>query len=174
MFFVEKDGLTIRRATSCDVGILGDWWRDGEVMEHAGFPNGLDIDDEGIAETIRSGNLFIVKVDETPVGEMNYRDKGDGIASIGIKICDPQAQEKGYGTKLLSMFIENLFNIGGFEKIILDTNLKNIRAQKTYEKLGFVKTEVRQGAWRNQLGELQSSVYYELSKENFEVKPDEV
>ena len=35
------------------------------------------------------------------------------------------------------------------------------------EKLGFVKTAVHIDSWRNQVGELQSAVDYELVPENF-------
>ena len=53
-------------------------------------------------------------------------------------------------------------------RIILDTNLKNKRAQHVYEKLGFTKVRVNYGAWEDQLGVLQDSVDYEMTKEQFE------
>jgi len=49
----------------------------------------------------------------------------------------------------------------------LDTNLKNTRAQHVYEKLGFRKVRTRINAWKDQLGELQSAVDYELTAEDF-------
>ena len=55
----------------------------------------------------------------------------------------------------------------GYKKIILDTNLNNTRAQHVYEKLGFKKIRVKNNSWKNQLGELQSSVEYELVEEYF-------
>ena len=68
---------------------------------------------------------------------------------------------------LLSMLIASLFRDLGFEKIIPDTNLKNERAQHVYEQLGFTKLRVNENAWKDQLGEWQSSVDYELYPENF-------
>ena len=68
---------------------------------------------------------------------------------------------------LLRMLIAWLFRDLGFEKIILDTNLKNERAQHVYEQLGFTKLRVNENAWKDQLGEWQSSVDYELYPENF-------
>ena len=68
---------------------------------------------------------------------------GEGVAEIGIKICDFSYQNKGYGNELLHMLITYLFEDGDLnekyrvDKIILDTNLKNVRAQHVYEKLGF-------------------------------------
>lgn len=55
----------------------------------------------------------------------------------------------------------------GYEKVILDTNVKNTRAQHVYEMLGFTKVRVRENDWKNQLGELQSSIDYELVQKDF-------
>lgn len=65
------------------------------------------------------------------------------------------------------MLIHSLFLNYGYKKIILDTNLNNTRAQHVYEKLGFKKIRVRDNSWKNQLGELQSFVDYELVEECF-------
>ena len=65
------------------------------------------------------------------------------------------------------MLIDFLFTKLQYQKIILDTNLKNERAQHVYEQLGFRKVQVRENSWRNQLGELQSSVDYELLPDDF-------
>lgn len=55
----------------------------------------------------------------------------------------------------------------GYEKIILDTNLKNERAQHVYERLGFKKLRVVENSWCDQLGEAQSAVEYEMYKKDF-------
>ena len=95
-----------------------------------------------------------------------YYNLGNNIAEIGVKICDTDYQDKGLGRVVLSMLIHELFSMG-FAKIILDTNLKNVRAQHVYELLGFQKVRVNENSWTNQVGELQSSVDYELVSENF-------
>jgi RimJ/RimL family protein N-acetyltransferase len=97
---------------------------------------------------------------------MNYRNKGSNIAEIGIKICDFDMQNKGYGTLFLKMLITSLF-ANRYKKIILDTNVNNVRAQHVYEKLGFTKLRINHNSWENQLGVLQSSVDYELHKSQF-------
>jgi len=142
-------------------------------MAHAGFPNGLNETPEKIRESLATDNdethrRHIIELNGEPIGEMNYRNKNNEIAEIGIKICDFSEQNKGYGTILLSMFIDALFTYYGYTKIILDTNVNNKRAQRVYgEKLKFHCVGVRENSWRNQLGELQSSVDYELTKENW-------
>lgn len=170
--FINYSNLTIRNATSDDAFNLCKWWNDGKVMAHAGFPNGLGTSEEEIIQQLsgdsdQTHRRLIIEIDGVPSGEMIFRNKGNHIAEIGIKICDFSKQEKGHGKKLLSMLINALFKDLGYTKIILDTNLNNFRAQHVYEKLGFQKLRINADAWKNQLGELQSSIDYELEEKDF-------
>jgi RimJ/RimL family protein N-acetyltransferase len=139
-------------------------------MAHAGYPNGLNTTTEAIQEQINSEDKnrrrLILEIEGKPVGEMSYR-LFDSTAEIGIKICDITYQEKGFGTTALQLLIEYLFMVIKVSKIILDTNLKNTRAQHVYEKIGFNKTAIHNEAWKDQLGQLQSFIDYELVKENY-------
>ncbi|MBN2853215.1 MAG: GNAT family N-acetyltransferase [Clostridia bacterium] len=168
---LQYENLRIRNATEKDAKVLCKWWNDGKVMAHAGFPNGLSVSEESVIRDLLKDDdnhrRLIIELDDIPIGEMNYRNKGNGIAEIGIKICDFSKQDKGYGTKLLSMLIYSLFYDSGYRKIILDTNINNRRASHVYEKLGFRKSGVRIDSWKNQLGELQSSVDYEIDMADF-------
>ncbi len=169
---LTHNNLTIRNATAADCPQLAAWWNDGAVMAHAGFPNGLGTTAEAIAEKISTDTddttrRLVIELDGQLIGETNYRNIGNGCAEIGIKICDFSRQEKGLGRILLSMLISELFRLG-YRKILLDTNLKNTRAQHVYELLGFHKVRVNVDSWKNQLGELQSSVDYELIPEWFQ------
>jgi RimJ/RimL family protein N-acetyltransferase len=140
-------------------------------MAHAGFPNGTGQTPKSIAESILQDTddthrRLIIESDGIVIGEMNYRNKGNAVAEIGIKICDFSKQERGYGRVILSMLIQELFSMG-YKKIILDTNLNNTRAQHVYEMLGFLKVKVNLNSWKNQLGELQSSIDYEICENQF-------
>lgn len=170
--YLKQDNLVIRSATSEDAECLCNWWSDGAVMAHAGFPNGLKTDIIKLQESLEKekDNEFykrlMIEIDYKAVGEMMFRIE-NGTAEIGIKICDFSYQEKGFGTKILNVLISYLFNEKSVEKIVLDTNLRNTRAQNVYEKLGFKKVCIREDSWEDQLGELQSSVDYELFKEDY-------
>lgn len=164
--------FTIRNAVIRDASQLSAWWNDGKIMAHAGFPNGTGQTAEGIAADIakdadETHRRLIIAIDGLPVGEMMYENLGGGTAEIGIKICDASKQDKGFGKIILSMLISSLFHDLGFRKIILDTNTANKRAQHVYERLGFRKVGVRENAWKDQLGQLQSSVDYELVPDDF-------
>lgn len=169
---IKKGGLIIRNATPSDAAQLCSWWRDGRIMAHAGFPKGLSITEEEIVEKLSRDSddkyrRLIIEVDGISVGEMSCHNVGGTTAEIGIKICVADQREKGYGTVFLRMLIEHLFLVRGYERIILDTNVNNNRAQHVYTKLGFREVRVRVNDWKDQLGELQSSIDYELTKDDY-------
>lgn len=166
------DNILIRNAEEEDAEQLCKWWNDGAVMAHAGFPNGLGTTVEKITAQIREESdavcrRHIILLDDTAIGEMVYRNLGDRICEIGIKICESDRQNRGLGKLVLSLFIEGLFSQLGYEKIVLDTDLNNQRAQHVYEQLGFQKVRTRIGSYQDQLGNMRSCVDYELTRRQF-------
>lgn len=166
------NNIIIRNATLDDAKQLSAWWNDGNVMAHAGWPLGTGQTEEMIASKLALDDeinyqRLIIEYNHCPIGEANYRRVDINVVEIGIKICDFSMQNKGLGKIILSMLIESLFNDYGFEKIILDTNLNNKRAQHVYEKLGFQKIRTNMNSWKDQLGQLQSSIDYELVPSHF-------
>jgi len=179
--YIKNENLVIRSASLEDTSRLNTWWNDGKVMEHAGFPNGLgqslhETEKEILAYEGKLSQLCILEVDSVPVGECSVGVIGDGMVEIGIKICDFTYQNQGIGRKLLSMLLTYLFEDEVLnsqykvDKILLDTNLKNVRAQHVYEKLGFTKIRVNKAAWKDQLGEWQDSVDYEMTRQDYETQ----
>ena len=180
---LEQGKLCIKNAEQEDCKQLVSWWNDGAVMAHAGFPNGLGTNEEKVQKQIAADSddtrrHLVIWYDGNRIGEMSYANLGDSLeetgedaienhtADIVIKIFNPTFQEKGLGKIVLSMLIRELFS-RGYTKIVLDTNLKNKRAQHVYERLGFQKVNIRMDAWIDQVGEKQSVVDYELTKEHF-------
>lgn len=162
---LQHGNILLRDATKADAKQLAEWWNNGAVMAHAGFPNGLGTSEEEVAEDIGAGALIIEEAGK-PIGEANYRIVDDKVAEIGIKICVFNCQNRGIGKIVLSMLIRYLFD-NGFYKIVLDTNLENKRAQRVYESLGFRNVRVNIDSWTDQVGKLQSSVEYEVVEKDF-------
>ena len=162
---IKYDSLTIRDAVAADAAQLAAWWNDGAVMAHAGFPNGLDTTVEKVIAGLGNGRL-VLEENERLIGEACYRKVGESIAEIGIKICETDCQNRVLGRIILSMLISWLYE-QGFDKIVLDTNLTNLRAQHVYESLGFRKLRINYDSWTDQLGNKQSAVDYELTEDNF-------
>ena len=177
--YLKNGNLVIRSAEVKDAMQLNAWWNDGAVMAHAGFPNGLGEALEDTIAGIKKNEKYlsqrcIIEIDGVLAGEMSFYLLEENTAEIGIKICETAYQNQGYGSKLIWMLITYLFEDKTLNakfpihRIILDTNLKNERAQHVYEKLGFTKVRVNYGVWEDQLGVLQDSVDYEMTREQFE------
>lgn len=162
---LQYKNLTIRDAVAADAEQLAAWWNDGAVMECVGFPKGLGTTKEKVLSKMHSGQL-ILEENSIPIGEAFYDKVETGVAEIHIKICETNCQNRGLGKVILSMLISWLFE-QGFEKIVLDTNFTNKRAQHVYESLGFRKLRVNIDSWTDQLGNKQSAVDYELAEDNF-------
>lgn len=169
--YIIKNGIILRDAEVKDIKKLSSWWADGKIMEHAGFPNGLKTDELKLYKRIIDQNekklpsnlLIIIELENHElIGEMNYSQKSKHIFEIGIKICDFSKHNKGYGSiavKELIKYLEDKFHA---KKIVLDTNLKNVKAQNFYKRLGFKQIRILKDNWKNQLNELQSTVMFEL------------
>jgi RimJ/RimL family protein N-acetyltransferase len=186
---IKYENLTIRNAVPADAEQLCTWWSDGKIMAQFGMPNGARCTPEEIRKSFddnTDANRHIIELDGKPIGEMNYRvfcypdgvieNDGkpidetvyrnmEGAIEPGIKICDFSQRDKGYGTKLLTVFIDALFRYHGCEKIILDTDLKNERAQHVYEeKLGFRRLGMQKDDSLNESDFYASVVYFEMTK----------
>ena len=96
---IQYENLTLRQAGLPDVKQLAAWWNDGTVMAHAGFPNGVGVTEEEVAKGLGNGCMVIEENDRL-IGECSYRNIADGIAEIGIKICETDCQNRGIGRKI--------------------------------------------------------------------------
>ena len=67
---LQHGNILLRDATKEDAKQLAEWWNDGAVMAHAGFPNGLGTTEEEVAEDIGTGALIIEEAGK-PIGEAN-------------------------------------------------------------------------------------------------------
>lgn len=175
---VSEGVLVLRSAERRDAPQLTAWWNDGDVMAHAGFPLGLGQSVETTRKQIeqnerRLGQLCIVEIGGAPVGEASFWITGNE-AEIGIKICRPDCQNKGYGTRVLFLLLDYLFHDEvlsqkvRIERVIWDTNRNNKRAQHVYDKIGARRIAVVENCWTDQLGVRQSRVDYEMTRDRFE------
>lgn len=171
----KSDDISIRTAVNDDAGYLLDWWNDGEIMAHAGFPDGLGISREEIEKKIQAcgpeKSILIIEAGGVPVGEMNYKRMDEERVDIGIKICNSHRRNAGIGTKAIGLLLSFLFEEEGYPVVILDTNLTNTGAQRFYERIGFSRLGVRYDSWTDQNGRSQSAVDYELSVEKWRCLP---
>ena len=118
--FVTHENITIRNAEQADCLQLAAWWNDGKVMAHAGFPNGLGTTAEKISESISSDTdqtrrRLILEYENTPIGEMSFRNQGGGSVEIGIRSARRFIREKASDEKR-SPFSFSPFSIWDFRR----------------------------------------------------------
>ncbi len=90
---------------------------------------------------------YIIHVDERPIGFIQAHDASEadsegnsepaGTYGMDLYIADIDYIGKGYGTAILRQFIEKLKQEHPVKKFIIDPDVHNIAAIKTYSKVGF-------------------------------------
>lgn len=167
---LKFENLSLRKAEVEDALQLVSWWNDGEVMAHAGFPNGVGVQVDEVVSLIKKNSKnrcqFILDIDGNPTGEMHYRKKEDISAEIGIKICNKSFQNKGMGKKALSLLINHLFDEHKCQTLSVNVSKKNKVAQHVYEQLGFKEKNGLKKISDKYLDK-NSSIKYELSSSDF-------
>lgn len=69
------------------------------------------------------------------------RDRRTG--EIGIYLGEKELWGQGLGTDALVTFVRHLFNDLGFDSVYLHTYQSNLRAQRSYNRVGFEAREVK-------------------------------
>ncbi len=168
---LQFENLTLRKAQVEDALQLVSWWNDGEVMAHAGYPNGIGVPIEKVVALIKKDSdttcHFIMDINDIPVGEMHYRKKEDFCAEIGIKICNSAFHNKGYGKKFLSLLINDLFATHLYKTVQVNVAKKNDIALAVYEKLGFKPISDSACVSKKYKNRKTGSIRYELNESDF-------
>ncbi len=142
-----EERLIIRRYQSSDkeevyalhklaLKIAGNW---DEIKKRA--PTEWNDDDFNDIEGIylKGGEFLVGEINGKIVAMGAIKKKSDDIAVLKRMRVHPDFQRRGYAQKILEM-LENKAREMGFKKIILDTTLRAVAAQKMYLKNGYAET----------------------------------
>ncbi|MFC7403514.1 GNAT family N-acetyltransferase [Georgenia alba] len=89
------------------------------------------------------------KVAGTCVGEVVLNDWDAGNQSCGFRILlGPEGQNRGFGTEATRLILGYAFRTLGLHRVALEVYAFNPRAQRVYEKAGFVVEGVARDALR--------------------------
>jgi len=90
---------------------------------------------------------FLAYVDDKPVGYIQwYLTEKPGVVGIDQFLADPSHLNRGFGTALITQFVESLFADPEIKAVIVDPVPDNARAIRCYEKAGFRSIGIRDGA----------------------------
>lgn len=147
--FEASDAETYRR-----------WRADAEPMALAGWheraPLSLAQVERRIAGLVedqgKDAYTFVIclAADDRPIGEVMLADidRVNGSAQVGIFIGEPAEWGKGYGTDAVRAVVDFGFAELRLERIWLEVWTENPRAQRSYEKAGFVReATLRHDRW---------------------------
>ena len=144
--------VRLRAMERCDIPNTSKWLNDEEGMYYEGHPGNTI----SLAEAERRFNeelerrpqdrkdYIIETLDGIPIGRIRYVDLSvkDRNAGLGIHIGEKDYWGKGYGTDAVMTLLNYLFNELQLHRVWLGTESYNLRAQRCYEKCGFVKEGV--------------------------------
>lgn len=159
----------VRHTVESDLPDVARLWNDGAVMALVGFPDGLGVDDAGMAAWWRAHranpltrHFTIGHADLGYCGEAHYRAYPDRpVAEVDIKLL-PHARGRGLAALGLGAALDELFARGLAERAAVDPHRDNTAALRLYERLGFrpapwpegrgdadhVYLEIDAGTWR--------------------------
>ena len=123
-------------------------------------------------KTIDQENLWAIEIDGLVVGTISYywEHKPSNWLEIGIGIYNPEYWSGGYGTKVMRLWINHLFNSMPLVRVGYTTWSGNDRMVKVGEKLGMTM-EARLRRCRFYNGEYYDSIRMGLLREEWEDNP---
>jgi RimJ/RimL family protein N-acetyltransferase len=89
------------------------------------------------------GQCFIIVENEQDIGQINHNEINlvEKSADLDIWLSDKVHTGKGYGTEAIKIMCNYLNKNFGCRKILMSPSKRNIRAIRSYEKAGFVRTD---------------------------------
>ncbi len=171
------DRTRLRPLERQDLPLWQKWMNDPEVMYWAsgGYPpmTMFSLDElEKLLERDRgredAGRYMVETLEGRPIGTVSYREVGAQAraCTVGINIGEKDLWGQGYGTDALRVLLRYLFLQWNLHRVELDTWDGNIRAIKSYLKLGFVE-EGRLREARFVHGEYRNKVVMGLLRREF-------
>jgi RimJ/RimL family protein N-acetyltransferase len=86
--------------------------------------------------------------DDVVLGEvvLNELDAHNASVSFRISLVGPQVFGRGYGTEATQLVVNHAFDVAGLHRIQLEVYDFNPRAQRVYEKCGFIREGLHRDA----------------------------
>lgn len=150
----EPSDVRLRPATLEDADLLASWDREPHVIACSTDDPEADIAFGGIewreelADQSEVSFYRIAEVDGRPIGVMQIIDPhrepthywgeiAPNLRAMDIWIGPPDALNKGYGTQMMTLAIDQAFADPAVTAIVIDPLASNADAHRFYQRLGF-------------------------------------
>ena len=154
---LKHNNLAIRQANENDAAYIHKYRRE----------SGENISLEKVKTELGPGTMqYIIELDRQIIGDIHYGNVDGNGAEIGIYIRNKTERRKGYGTLVITIFADYLFNNCGYDKIIFNTSFNNKSMRHIAEKKFSLKPNIYNA--RQEVSDTtETCVEYELKKENW-------
>ncbi len=143
-----KNRIVLRDKSADDAWDDYDWETDPELARLDAapvlkIPYSVYLEDytEDLRHPFRNSRHFAVDtLDGRHIGNCSYYniDLMRGETEIGIMIGDRDYWDKGYGADIITTLVDHIFTKTGISRLHLKTLEWNTRAQKCFQKCGFI------------------------------------
>jgi UDP-2,4-diacetamido-2,4,6-trideoxy-beta-L-altropyranose hydrolase len=135
--------LTLRPAMSSDMKILFEWVNDPIVRASAFSQDPIEWEghETWFDTKLSDDSCYIWIVEDlsgTPVGQIRFDCKEDE-AEVDLHLA-PDQRGKGYGSKLIALGVQKLFDETSIVSISASVKIENSASAKAFEKSGFIQT----------------------------------
>jgi len=134
----------LRPVSPADFPFLQALWNDGAVMQHVGFPAGLNMTEEKMArwwercQTWTATHLIVENFDGSPLGETGWGFM-DTPGMLELKLARAHWGQ-GYATDALAVLLDYLFGRTAVDQAVVTPHCQNTAAVRLYRCLGFRPT----------------------------------
>ncbi len=157
---IRGTGVYLRAAERADVPIFTRWFNDQRVTRFLAMDTPFSlVTEEGWfdrLQTVQGKTLyhFVICLRESgePIGTIGLHDVDlkHGKAEVGIAIGDPSRWSQGLGSDAMRALLDFGFGTLRLDRIALQVYDFNLRARRSYEKVGFVHEGAqREALYRN-------------------------
>jgi RimJ/RimL family protein N-acetyltransferase len=177
---IRGEQVYLRPAERDDIDLFVRWFADAETTRYlsvrAPFSRAMEEKwfESMLEQQGKRAYHFVICLlgDDRPIGTAGFHhvNQEDGNAAFGISIGEKAEWSKGYGTDALRAICDFGFGQLRLERIELDVYEPNRRAQRSYEKAGFVT----EGTLRHALysdGRHHDVLRMSLLREEWEAQP---
>ncbi len=176
---LRNERVYLRAIEPEDAAVVHAWYAHADTARLMGeMPRSLArrrLDVEGATkESGRDWLSLIVCLidDDRPIGRVDIFeiDKYNGSAGFGLAIGEHEARGAGLGTEAVNVVVDFCFGQLRLERVWLVTDSVNLRAQRVYEKAGFVhEARLRRAFFQD--GVFQDDIRMAILRDEWEALP---
>jgi RimJ/RimL family protein N-acetyltransferase len=153
---IRGERVYLRPLEPGDAELIHHWFEDARVHTLMGdLPRSLAWRRQSAEEAAKDDGRDVFRfiicqlVDDRPIGRTDLFeiDRTNGSAALGITIGEPALWGRGLGTDAVNALVDLAFGQLRMERVWLDTDADNARAQAAYTKAGFSREGILRHAW---------------------------